>query len=210
MLDTSSKKSIKRYKELLKVLEKSTSENEFKRYLRFYVEVRRATFKGRLSNTNLDRHIDLTLNVETTRMSILGGSSTQSYQRGSHPAIIQFSEISTCIEEELQVAVLIFDQGNIAGFSGLSIAVKVCEKLIGKLVEMLGQCEQELSSIISEDGSIKPFVVMMDVIETMQETMPKSFPQLIKIKDVPFKKAVESILVKSQQLIMLSHHYIQD
>ena len=84
------------------------------------------------------------------------------------------------------------------------------EKLIGKLVEMLGQCEEELSQIISEDGSIKPFVVMMDVMETMQETMPKSFPQLIKIKDVPFKKAVESILVKSQQLIMLSHHSLQD
>jgi hypothetical protein len=38
-------------------------------------------------------------------------------------------------------------------------------------------------------------------METVQEHMPKSFMQLIKIKDLPLKKAWETILLRSQQYI---------
>lgn len=49
---------------------------------------------------------------------------------------------------------------------------------------------------------IKPLSVMLDILETMQEVMPKSFMQLIKVKELPLKKIIEVILFKSQQLIL--------
>lgn len=99
LLDVGSKKHIKRFRDLLKVLESSMqNEAEYKRYLKMYVEARRSGFKGRLvsMSSSLDNQLEmLTLSANfdkessgSIRMSILGGSlSSQTYERGSHPAI---------------------------------------------------------------------------------------------------------------------------
>ena len=55
------------------------------------------------------------------------------------------------------------------------------------------QCEGELTQM--EES--RPFSVILDIFETLHEQMPKSFMQLIKIKDLPLKKAVEGVLVKA-------------
>jgi hypothetical protein len=89
LLDVSSKKYIKRFRELLIVLEKTTGNNEFKKYLKYYIDVRRGTFKSRLGSSNsLDKQVDLSLSTieqpVSSRMSILAGSSSSTYERGSH------------------------------------------------------------------------------------------------------------------------------
>lgn len=46
-----SKKHLKRFKELLKVLESATTAEEFRKYMRFYIEVRKNRIKSRATNT---------------------------------------------------------------------------------------------------------------------------------------------------------------
>jgi hypothetical protein len=49
LIDVSSKKHVKRFRELLKVLEEcSSSEEDLKKYLKLYVEIRRGKLKQRL------------------------------------------------------------------------------------------------------------------------------------------------------------------
>jgi hypothetical protein len=50
LLDVSSKKHVKRFRELLKILEAcAPSEDDFKKYLKLYVDIRRSKLKSRLS-----------------------------------------------------------------------------------------------------------------------------------------------------------------
>jgi hypothetical protein len=66
----------------------------------------------------------------------------------------------------------------------MTVACKVTEKIITKIAQALNSCE------FSEENRIS-FMVAMDLMETLHEQMPKSFLQLIKIKDLPLKKVVE-------------------
>jgi hypothetical protein len=61
-------------------------------------------------------------------------------------------------------------------------------------------------------AAFRTFIVMLDILETMQYIMPKSFQQLVKAKDSSMKKAVDSILLRSQQFIFLkvSQHPHED
>jgi hypothetical protein len=121
-----------------------------------------------------------------------------------HPAISQVQELSACIEEELSVAFVIFDKDHgLGGYTAMSIATLVAEKVIQKLASLLQLWDKELSGIIKsfpgdEEINEKPLYVLLDLLETMHETMPKGFMLLIKDKDLPLKKAVESIYFKSQ------------
>jgi hypothetical protein len=48
---------------------------------------------------------------------------------------------------------------------------------------------------------LKPFLVLLDVIETMHEVMKESFLKYIKIKDSLLKRAVEGALLRCQSFI---------
>ncbi len=73
----SNKKHVKRFRDLLKVLETcSPSESDFKKYLKLYVDVRRAKLKSRLnsSSSSIDNPIELSLSDENKRMSVMSGT----------------------------------------------------------------------------------------------------------------------------------------
>lgn len=96
LLDVSNKKHIKRFKDLLRVLEAASSDEQgFKKYLKYYLDARRATYKnkfGSSSSSSLDK-ADISLSVgvsegsSNNRMSIIRGGGSIHYERGSHPII---------------------------------------------------------------------------------------------------------------------------
>lgn len=49
---------------------------------------------------------------------------------------------------------------------------------------------------------LKPFLVLLDIVETLNETMKESFLKLIKIKDFPLKRTVEAVLLRCQSFIV--------
>lgn len=48
---------------------------------------------------------------------------------------------------------------------------------------------------------MKAFLVLLDIIETMQETMPQLYLKLLKMKELPIKKAIENLLLRCQSFI---------
>ena len=87
----------------------------------------------------------------------------------------------------------------------LMIAAQVAEKPLQKLSALLQQWDQELGNIIESmaegDVSLRPYLVVLDVLETLSESLPKSFKLLVKEPKLPFKKALEGLYLKSQQFI---------
>ena len=98
-LDTvlESKKHLKRFKELLSTLENATTAEQFKKYIRFYIEVRRNRIKSKLSNIDNDAG-SLRGSKEDLRMSLITGPNTSNYQKGSHPVMNQVTELAQFIE----------------------------------------------------------------------------------------------------------------
>jgi hypothetical protein len=105
-------------------------------------------------------------------------------------------DLGRALEEEYQLALQIFgEDGGIGGYSGLSIAVKVAEKLIQRLAQQLQQIDAEIAV---QSENMMALLVGLDIIETMHECAPKCFMLIIKVKELPLKKATEQILVKAQ------------
>ena len=48
---------------------------------------------------------------------------------------------------------------------------------------------------------LRPFLVVLDVLETLSESMPKAFKLLIKEPKLPLKKPVEALHYQAQQFI---------
>jgi len=102
-----SKKHLKRFKELLKVLESATTAEEFKKYMRFYTEVRRNRIKSKATSSESGTE-SLIAATENARASILEGPNTNYYQRGSHPVMIQVNELATFIEVSFVIKNIIY------------------------------------------------------------------------------------------------------
>lgn len=106
-------------------------------------------------------------------------------------------DLADSLESELSFATILFDDGTFAGYSALSLALKVSDKLIQRLAATFSDAEQELAKIDSWD-SLRPIIINADIMECVQEHMPKGFMQLIKVKELPLKKAWGDILLRSQ------------
>ena len=87
----------------------------------------------------------------------------------------------------------------------LTIAATVAEKPFQRLVALLAQWDEELGNMIANlgDGEVylRPFLVVLDVLETLSEAMPKAFKLLIKEPKLPLKKPVEALYYQAQQFI---------
>ncbi|TNV87321.1 hypothetical protein FGO68_gene13490 [Halteria grandinella] len=208
---TSSKKQAKRVRELLTVLDNATGGGEeFKRLLKTYVDARRSG--PRFKSLSSSEPVTFSSTESTTRSSFTVGGA-QAYERGDHPILAQVVELGRAIEDEYAIALQIFDSDEgIGGYSALSISVKVAEKLIIKLSQILQAVDQEIASITlpqvqksSEEASpnFMPLLISLDILESLYECAPKSFMQLIKVKELPLKKGTESILVKTQQILYM-------
>jgi predicted O-methyltransferase YrrM len=106
-------------------------------------------------------------------------------------------DLADCLETELSFATTLFDDGTFAGYSALSLALKVSDKLIQRLAATFSDAEQELAKVDSWE-SLRPIIVNADIMECVQEHMQKGFMQLIKVKELPVKKAWGDILLRSQ------------
>lgn len=106
-------------------------------------------------------------------------------------------DLADCLESELSFATTLFDDGTLAGYSALSLALKVSDKLIQRLAATFSDAEQELAKV-DQWESLRPIIVNADIMECVQEHMLKGFMQLIKVKELPVKKAWGDILLRSQ------------
>ncbi len=56
-------------------------------------------------------------------------------------------DLADCLETELSFATTLFDDGTFAGYSALSLALKVSDKLIQRLAATFSDAEQELAKV---------------------------------------------------------------
>ena len=88
----------------------------------------------------------------------------------------------------------------------LAIAAMVADKPLQRLAALLQQWDVELGKMIPSipdgDASLRPYLVVLDVLETLSDSMPKAFKLLNKDAKLPFKKAIEALYLKGQQFIV--------
>jgi predicted O-methyltransferase YrrM len=56
-------------------------------------------------------------------------------------------DLADSLESELSFATTLFDDGTLAGYSALSLALKVSDKLIQRLAATFTDAEQELAKV---------------------------------------------------------------
>ncbi|CDW88717.1 ring-h2 finger protein rha1b [Stylonychia lemnae] len=178
-----SKKHLKRFKELLRTLENATSSDQFSKYVKFYMDVRRERIKSKSQFSDNDASVSSS--QSDMRMSLITGPNTGNYQKGSHPIISQ---------EELQAATSVFQ---LTQQNSLNIGLKVNIKLMQRLCKILDNFDKEVSS----EKQIRAFLVVLDILETMHEMIPNFFLRLMKIKELPLKKQIEQVLVRCQEFL---------
>lgn len=104
------------------------------------------------------------------------------------------------------MASVIFDKDTgISAQPPLTIAATVAEKPLQRLVALLAQWDEELGNIIANFGDgevyLRPFLVVLDVLETLSESMPKAFKLFLKDPKLPLKKPLEALYYQCQQFI---------
>lgn len=83
------------------------------------------------------------------------------------------------------------------------------EKVIARLAQVLQAVDAELplaqvqKASEQEEPNLYPLFVALDIIESLHECSPKSFMLLIKVAELPIKKLVEGIMLKTQQIIYM-------
>ncbi len=63
---------------------------------------------------------------------------------------------------------------------------------------------------LKKTKSLRTFINILDIIETMQELMPELFKKFLKIKDFPTKRAIEDSLSICQQFLLEEREYISE
>lgn len=57
---------------------------------------------------------------------------------------------------------------------------------------------------------LKPFLVLLDVMETLHAVMKDSFLKMIKIKDLSLKRAVETVLLRCQSFLTQKRDFLSE